>query len=269
MTIQFNDNGFALASGEVTVYIADNQGIYSHSAQEFVAEGTGLSAGAYLDAPPEPKDNFAIVRSDDGLRWEYEPDYRGQTYYNTTTGEAIIINELGKIPQNLTALKPLDTPCKWDGEKWVIDEDKQAELLAEQRNQIRNVINAKRDACVNGGVYVPEIGKWVDTDEKGRATLVEIKADFDLNGKEDNGEPRIFTLICADNTAQPLDFDKFKAVWNAAAKLKEGMFENAYMHKILLEQAEKPLEYDWSIGWAKTFEEYQNEQQAKAAKTEE
>ncbi|MEH8093227.1 DUF4376 domain-containing protein [Gallibacterium anatis] len=263
MTIQFNDNGFALVSGEVTVYIADNQGIYSHSEQEFVAEGTGLSAGAYLDAPPAPKANFAIVRSQDGLRWEYVPDYRGQTCYNRTTGEAIIINELGEIPQNLTALKPLDAPCKWDGEKWVIDEDKQAELLNQQRQQIRTQINTKRDACVNGGVYVPEIGKWVDTDEKGRATLVEIKADFDLNGKEDNGEPRIFTLICADNTAQPLDFDKFRAVWNAAAKLKESMFENAYMHKILLEQAEKPLEYDWSIGWAKTYEDYKNEQTEK------
>lgn len=158
----------------------------------------------------------------------------------------------------------------WNGTAWVLSGEGEAELLAEQRNQIRNAINARRDACVNGGVFVPEIGKWVDTDEKGRATLVEIKADFDLNGKmEENGEPRIFTLICADNTAQPLDFDKFKAVWNAAAKLKESMFENAYMHKILLEQAEKPLEYDWSIGWAKTFEEYQNEQQTKAAKTEE
>lgn len=158
----------------------------------------------------------------------------------------------------------------WNGTAWVLSSEGEAELLAEQRNQIRNAINTKRDACVNGGVYVPEIDKWVDTDEKGRATLVEIKADFDLNGtQEANGEPRIFTMICADNTAQPLDFDKFRAVWNAAAKLKEGMFENAYMHKILLEQAEKPLEYDWSIGWSKTFEEYQNEQQAKAAKTEE
>lgn len=158
----------------------------------------------------------------------------------------------------------------WNGTAWVLSSEGEAELLAEQRNQIRNAINTKRDECVNGGVYVPEIGKWVDTDEKGRATLVEIKADFDLNGKtESNGEARIFTLICADNTAQPLDFDKFKAVWNAAAKLKESMFENAYMHKILLEQAEKPLEYDWSIGWSKTFEEYQNEQQAKAAETEE
>ncbi|MEE6072278.1 DUF4376 domain-containing protein, partial [Avibacterium paragallinarum] len=115
-----------------------------------------------------------------------------------------------------------------NGEKWALNKTQQANLLTEQQTQVRSKINAKRDSCVNGGVYVPKIGKWVDTDEKGRATLVEIKADFDLNGKtEENGEPRIFTLICADNTAEPLDFDKFKAVWNAAKTLKEKMFENA------------------------------------------
>ena len=152
----------------------------------------------------------------------------------------------------------------WNGTEWVISDEGEAELLAEQRNQIRNAINTKRDACVNGGVYVPKIGKWVDTDEKGRATLVEIKADFDLNGtQEANGEPRIFTLICADNTAQPLDFDKFKAVWDAVKALKEQMFENAYMHKILLEAELNPTEYDWSIGWSQTYEDYKNEQTEK------
>lgn len=152
----------------------------------------------------------------------------------------------------------------WNGTEWVISDEGEVGLLTEQRNKIRNQINTKRDACVNGGVYVPEIDKWVDTDEKGRATLVEIKADFDLNGtQEANGEPRIFTLICADNTAQPLDFDKFRAVWNAAAKLKEGMFENAYMHKVLLEAEANPLDYDWSIGWSQTYEDYKNEQTEK------
>ncbi|WP_052119817.1 DUF4376 domain-containing protein, partial [Gallibacterium anatis] len=152
----------------------------------------------------------------------------------------------------------------WNGTAWVLSSEGEAELLAEQRNQILNAINIKRDACVNGGVFVPEIGKWVDTDEKGRATLVEIKADFDLNGtQEANGEPRIFTLICADNTAQPLDFDKFKAVWDAVKALKEQMFENAYMHKILLEAELNPTEYDWSIGWSQTYEDYKNEQTEK------
>ncbi|KGQ53947.1 DUF4376 domain-containing protein [Gallibacterium anatis] len=79
---------------------------------------------------------------------------------------------------------PSEFHC-WNGTAWALSSEGEAELLAQQRNQIRTQINAKRDACVNGGVYVPEIGKWVDTDEKGRATLVEIKADFDLNGTQE------------------------------------------------------------------------------------
>jgi putative tail fiber assembly protein len=149
---------------------------------------------------------------------------------------------------------------KWDSEKkkWLKltsaeMQEKQTALLSEQRERIFAKIIAKRDECVNGGVYVERIGKWVDSDEKGRATLVEIKADFDLNGKENT-----YTLICSDNTAYTLNFDEFKSVWDAVKTLKEKMFENAYMHQILLEQAENPLEYDWSIGWSKTYEESKN-----------
>lgn len=138
-----------------------------------------------------------------------------------------------------------------------ISQDKKEKYLASQKDAIRAQINAKRDECVNGGVFVPEINKWVDTDDKGRSTLVEIKADFDLNGKNNT-----YTLICADNTAQVIHFEEFKAVWNAVKTLKEKMYENAYMHKVLLEQSENPTDYNWSTGWSKTYQEHLNEQQA-------
>ena len=141
----------------------------------------------------------------------------------------------------------------FDKEKkqFVISKEKQAELLIKQRAEIRKQINTKRDGCVNGGVFVPEINKWVDTDDKGRSTLVEIKADFDLNGKNNT-----YTLICADNTAQVIHFEEFKAVWNAVKTLKEKMYENAYMHKLLLEQSANPKDYNWSSGWSKTYQEH-------------
>lgn len=144
-----------------------------------------------------------------------------------------------------------------DKKQFVISKEKQDELLIKQRAEVRAQINAKRDECVNGGVFVPEINKWVDTDDKGRSTLVEIKADFDLNGKNNT-----YTLICADNTAQVIHFEEFKAVWNAVKTLKEKMYENAYMHKVLLEQSENPTDYNWSTGWSKTYQEHLNEQQA-------
>ncbi|CAM3806501.1 hypothetical protein [Avibacterium endocarditidis] len=109
---------------------------------------------------PEPKDDFDIVHCQDDLCWMYIPDYRGQIYYNTVTGEPITINELSKTPKNLTALKPLDKTCKWDGEKWILDKNKRNSL--QQRQQIRNAnaINTKHDdRCVNGGSYVSAIPK--------------------------------------------------------------------------------------------------------------
>lgn len=158
----------------------------------------------------------------------------------------------------IKATTPRPTPQHdWNGSEWIISKEKQAELLIKQRAEIRAQINAKRDECVNGGVFVPEINKWVDTDDKGRSTLVEIKADFDLNGKNNT-----YTLICADNTAQVIHFEEFKAVWNAVKTLKEKMYENAYMHKVLLEQSENPTDYNWSTGWSKTYQEHLNEQQA-------
>ena len=139
----------------------------------------------------------------------------------------------------------------WNGSAWIVSEEQKAELLARQRNEVRALINAKRDECVNGGVFVPLINKWIDTDDKGRSTLVEIKADFDINGKNST-----YTLICADNTAQTINFEQFKAVWNAAKTLKEKMFENAYMHKTLLDKSNNPKDYDWSSGWVKTYREH-------------
>jgi putative tail fiber assembly protein len=168
-------------------------------------------------------------------------------------GCLLFIDNNGKI--GTTTARP--TPShEWNGQAWIISKEKQAELLIKQRAEIRAQINTKRDECVNGGVFVPEINKWVDTDDKGRSTLVEIKADFDLNGKNNT-----YTLICADNTAQVIHFDEFKAVWNAVKTLKEKMYENAYMHKVLLEQSENPTDYNWSTGWSKTYQEHLNEQQ--------
>ena len=83
MTVTFNQDGFAETSGEITVYCTDNNGIYSHSATEYVSEGGSLSAGSYLDAPPQSKQGFVIVRADNS--WQYQSDHRG-TYYSKETG---------------------------------------------------------------------------------------------------------------------------------------------------------------------------------------
>lgn len=176
-----------------------------------------------------------------------ESDY--QTFIDgRSNGRKIIVDSNNKL--SLTPPIP-GGEYIWNGSAWVVSEERKAALLERQRNEVRALINAKRDGCVNGGVFVTLINKWVDTDDKGRSTLVEIKADFDINGKNST-----YTLICADNTAQTINFEQFKAVWNAAKTLKESMYENAYMHKTLLDKSSNPKDYDWSSGWAKTYREH-------------
>lgn len=142
MTVIFDAEGFALSDGDVTVYITDANGIYSHSDTEFVSIGTGLSAGAYLDTPPEPKSGFAIVRTESG--WEYQHDHRGETVYSTIDQTATEITVLGDYPENTTLLKP-DCDCHvWDAAQkaWVLSDKLKTEKLAKVRSElIANIDN--------------------------------------------------------------------------------------------------------------------------------
>ena len=147
MTVTFNQDGFAETSGEIIVYCTDNQGIYSHSATEYVSEGGSLSAGSYLDAPPQPKQGFVIVRADNS--WQYQVDHRG-TYYSKETGEKVEHTALGKLPENLTALAPLAEPCKWNGSQWVKDEAKLTALFTQRKETLLTTIANKADTLKSG-----------------------------------------------------------------------------------------------------------------------
>ncbi|TNG92989.1 hypothetical protein FHQ28_01545 [Pasteurellaceae bacterium USgator11] len=141
MTVTFDNDGFALNEAEITVYITDSNSIYSHSDTEFVQIGTGLSAGAYLDAPPEPKDGFAIVRTENG--WAYQPDHRGETVYSTIDQSMVEITELGDYPENTTTQKPECDCHVWDikAKTWVLSD----ELKAAKTETMRSALIASID----------------------------------------------------------------------------------------------------------------------------
>ncbi|MFK5041943.1 DUF4376 domain-containing protein, partial [Glaesserella parasuis] len=57
--------------------------------------------------------------------------------------------------------------------------------IEEQRQQVRNAINTLRDKKINGGVYVPAIDKWIDTDATAERNILSVKATFDLFGDQE------------------------------------------------------------------------------------
>lgn len=177
MTVTFNQEGFAETSGEITVYCTDNQGIYSHSATEYVSEGGSISAGSYLDAPPKQKLGFVIVRADNS--WQYQADHRG-TYYNKETGGKVEHTALGELPDNLTALAPLAEPCKWNGTGWVKDEAKIVELFIQRKEALLATLANKADTLKSSllvGYPQTEIESFYRQEKEALAWKADNKAD--------------------------------------------------------------------------------------------
>ncbi|AYY46521.1 tail fiber assembly protein [Citrobacter freundii] len=108
----------------------------SSSTNEFIGQGdgfipanTGLPAYSTDIAPPSAKAGFVAVFNFESEKWSLVEDHRGTTVYDIHTGEAITINQLGKLPDDVVSVAPEGHFVKWDGKKWV--HDTEAEKMAQ------------------------------------------------------------------------------------------------------------------------------------------
>lgn len=139
---------------------------------------------------------------------------------------------------------------KWDGETWVLDKAKQAELKAQQQEQMRQAINTKRDQTDAGGVFVEALGKWVDSDEKAYQNILGVKASLDLLGDMD------IPWTWADNTTSIINRTMLAAIVGSLLQAKQQNHANALKHKEAMMAVDNPLDYDYSQGWSKTYAEH-------------
>lgn len=134
-------------------------------------------------------------------------------YFYDINKKAFLVNGIHEIPTNAIAVSEEEfkvfiderekgreivlinnsltlTPAKpssfhnWNGTEWILDEAAKVEFKRAMQETMRAKIIAKRDEILNGGVFIPEFGKRVDTDAAALSNYVQIKADFDLNGKD-------------------------------------------------------------------------------------
>lgn len=91
--------------------------------QAYIAAHTGLPANCTTVAPPAVPDNKAAVYDAVAGTWSLVDDYRGQTVYDTTTGLAEIVIDLGSLATRVTLTAPTAAWQKWDGTAWVTDAD--------------------------------------------------------------------------------------------------------------------------------------------------
>ncbi|ENK7103574.1 tail fiber assembly protein [Enterobacter kobei] len=125
--------GFATTAGNVVVfnYDSETREILS-STTEYIPVGVGLPANACTDAPPEGKDGFVVCRTIADDSWEYLAEHRGETVWNTETGEPVEITLPGGYPAGTTTVAPATPYDAWNGEQWVTDEN--AKIAADVKN---------------------------------------------------------------------------------------------------------------------------------------
>ncbi|MEX9212853.1 tail fiber assembly protein [Providencia rettgeri] len=135
--VNFNENGFADKDGWVIVYKIDlRTREYLNVDVERTMEGFSLSESSFIDKPELPtKAGFAVVRSEDGAKWEIVTDNRGKTAYHTENRQPLEIDFIGDLPSDLTLLAPKTEFDKWNGKKWVIDTEEQKVALVAQAEQ--------------------------------------------------------------------------------------------------------------------------------------
>lgn len=177
-------------------------------------------------------------------------NYQGQYVFRKSDKSILMWLENGELSDEFTAIPPPTSEHEWQDGQWVLSIDKAEMIKQEQIIQVRDAINTLRDKKINGGVYVPAIDKWIDTDATAERNILSVKATFDLFG--DQEIPWTF----ADNSVAMINKEKLLVIWQVLMEAKTNNHANALKHKAMVEQVENPLEYDYSGGWTQTYEEF-------------
>lgn len=92
----------------------------------YIPPHTGLPANCTDIVPPEILASHIAVFDFETQTWSLKEDHRGETVYDTTTGNQVYISDPGPLPENVTSVSPDGKYQKWDGKAWVKDEAAEA-----------------------------------------------------------------------------------------------------------------------------------------------
>ncbi|QYM91227.1 tail fiber assembly protein [Dickeya zeae] len=163
---ELDENGLAVDAGWITVYHADHvTREYTCKSEEFLMRGTGIPADSYTDVPPPAIEGQAICRWADGSAWETVADYRGQTAYRTTNGQAQTVTALGELPDNLTLLAPSTVFDTWNGEQWVTDVVAQQAAAVAAAQQEQAARKATATARITELGYAADLGMATEAEQ--------------------------------------------------------------------------------------------------------
>lgn len=103
--------------------------------EAYIPAHTGLPAHCTEIEPQETPAGFVSVFNSQSQEWSLVEDHRGKTVYDIQTGQAIEINQLGSLPDNVVSVAPDGIYVKWDGKAWLHDAETEKMALASHARQ--------------------------------------------------------------------------------------------------------------------------------------
>ncbi|EBP0012779.1 tail fiber assembly protein [Salmonella enterica] len=152
----------------------------------WIAPHTGLPANCTDIAPPDiPASHIAVFDAETEM-WSLHEDHRGETVYDTTTGNQVYISSPGPLPENVTSVSPDGEYQKWNGKAWVNDE------AAETAARLREAEGTKSRLLQMASGKIAPLQDAVDLDEatdKEKASLLAWRKYRVLVNRVDTSNP--------------------------------------------------------------------------------
>ncbi|QEY23560.1 DUF4376 domain-containing protein [Neisseria animalis] len=226
----------------------DSEGIYIGQTEAeldvYAKDGSYLVPGGCIEAEAPSEIPAGKAAKWNGEGWDFIDDHRGQTAYDTATGEAVIIEKAGALSDGLTLeLRPSECH-KWNAKKkqWQPDPDKQAAKKATLQAAAWERIKTRRSEAVQSGVYVASVQKWFHSDAPSRQQYIFLRT---LPALPDNLQWKTIDGSFVQMTKPLLD-----ELSMTLLTAEQADFANAERHRTAMLQADKPEEYDFSGGWS-------------------
>lgn len=185
-----NKYGIATKAGDMTVYNYDGETReYLSTSVEYLAVGVGIPANSCTDAPVDEKVGFAICRTVSFDGWDYVIDHRGETVYDTETGQSVEITGLGDYPDNVTTIEPLTPYGRWNGSEWVTDADAQKSGQMLEAEQQKSAFLAEAQSTIS--LWQTELQLGIISDDDKASLIAWMKYIQALNAVDTSTAPDI------------------------------------------------------------------------------
>ena len=141
-------------------------------------DGSYLLPAGCIDAePPETRAGFAARWLPERAEWQYLPDHRGKTAYQSSDGTTVVIEQVGELPAGLTLLPRENEYQTWDdkAKAWVLLPAVAVQIKEQQQDEMWKRIKDKRYDNLRHGVFVKSVGKWFHTNDESRTQYILLR----------------------------------------------------------------------------------------------